>query len=134
MHRGPEAAGETGKLKELATPALSNAWASKDSNLNTNDLVAFGWLGAQWNKHDTNWLPVVDSNHDSRIQRPLSYAKFGTAAYRGMIPLSSSITILWFAGTLPKCCRGPLGHSTSMEETAVSLPRPNVSGSSLCEQ
>src|ERR1017187_8741579 len=67
-------------------------------------------------------------------QRPLSYAKFGTAAYRGIIPLSSSMTILWFAGMFPKCCRGPVGHSTSTEDTVVSLPRPNVSGSSLCEQ
>ena len=85
-----------------------------------------------WEKR--SWLPVVDSNHDSRIQRPLSYAKFGTAAYRGMIPLSSSITIRWFAGMLPKCWRGPLGHSTSTEDTAVSAPRPNVSANSLCEQ
>jgi hypothetical protein len=37
-------------------------WASEDSNLNTNDLAAFGRLSAQWNEYDAIWLPILDSN------------------------------------------------------------------------
>jgi hypothetical protein len=46
---------------EYATFRFSEC-ASEDSNLNTNDLPAFGGLSAQWNEHDAIWLPTQDSN------------------------------------------------------------------------
>ena len=53
---------------------------------------------------------------------------------RAVTPLPSSIVSDWFAGAPGNSSTRPFGHLTSILVTAATGPRPNVNGSSLCEQ
>ena len=50
------------------------------------------------------------------------------------MPADSSMVRNWLAATPPSFCLTPLGHSISIACTSGSLPSPNVSARSLCEQ
>ncbi len=58
----------------------------------------------------------------------------GRASAPYMRPLPSTIFTNDFAGTFLIVSLPPPGHSTSIDVASVSLPRPNVTARSLCEQ